>query len=254
MELVEAMHSWCDEADAIALRHAGLAVETDSKVDGTPVTVADRAIERALREAIARHLPNEPVVGEEEGGEPPQQGACWILDPIDGTKNYARGIPVYATLLARMQDGHLTDAMISAPGLDQRWWASENKAFSNGAQIQVSSTKSLADADICTGGLDWGARAHASVDDIVALGRRHRGFGDFWGYMLVAQGSMEAMIEYAPLKIWDLAAPRCILETAGGRVTSLQGEPAPLEGAVVASNGLIHDELMRALTAKTARS
>lgn len=241
------MHAWCDEADTIARQHAALTVATETKADGTPVTIADRAIERAIRAAIERARPSEPVLGEEEGGAVPSSGACWILDPIDGTKNFARGIPVFATLLARWQDGALTDAIVSAPLLGTRWWATGGEAFKDGARIRVSTVAALDAADVCTGGLDWARRAGISVDALLGIGRRHRGFGDFWGHMLVAQGSMEAMIEYAPLALWDIAAPRCILEAAGGRVTDLDGDPALKPGPVIATNGLIHEALIDVL-------
>jgi histidinol-phosphatase len=246
--LLERMHAWCDDADAIALRHAALTVLTETKADGTPVTVADRAIERVLRERIDRDRPGESILGEEEGGALPASGACWILDPIDGTKNFARGIPLYGTLLARWEDGVLTDAIVSAPGLGSRWWATGGAAFKDGARIQVSPVSALADADICTGGLDWAHRAGASIDALLGAGRRHRGFGDFWGHLLVAQGSMEAMIEYAPLALWDIAAPRCILEAAGGRVTDHAGDAAFKPGPVIATNGLLHDAMVAALS------
>lgn len=243
------MHAWCDDADAIARRHAGLAVATESKADGTPVTIADREIERTVRVAIERARPGEPVLGEEEGGALPSSGACWILDPIDGTKNFARGIPVFATLLARWEDGALTDAIVSAPLLGSRWWATAGVAFGNGSQIHVSDVSDLEASDVCTGGLDWARRDGRSVDALIGVGRRHRGFGDFWGYMLVAQGSMEAMVEYAPLALWDIAAPRCILEAAGGRVTDLSGAPELKPGPVVATNGAVHDAMIAALRA-----
>lgn len=241
------MHRWCDDADAIALRHAALVVATETKADGTPVTVADRAIERSLRESIERDRPGEPVLGEEEGGVLPTSGACWILDPIDGTKNFARGIPVYATLLARWEEGVLTDAIVSAPGLGSRWWATGGDAFKDGTPIRVSTVSALEDADLCTGGLDWAINAGASLEFLLRIGRRHRGFGDFWGYLLVAQGSMDAMLEYAPLALWDIAAPRCILEAAGGRVTDHTGDHALKPGPVIASNALLHQTLVAVL-------
>lgn len=249
VELLAVMQAWCDDADAIALRHAALVVATETKADGTPVTVADRAIERLLREAIERDRPGEPVLGEEEGGSLPASGACWILDPIDGTKNFARGIPLYGTLLARWEDGALTDAIASAPGLRSRWWAVAGRAFKDGQEIRVSSASTLADADVCTGGLDWALQAGASVERLLRIGRRHRAFGDFWGHLLVAQGSMDAMIEYAPLALWDIAAPRCILEAAGGRVTDFSGDASFKAGPVIATNGRIHDDMLAVLRA-----
>lgn len=231
------------------MQHFALSVATEQKADGTPVTIADRAIEALLRERIEREFPGDAIVGEEQGSTG-SSTRRWIIDPIDGTKNYARGIPVFATLIALEQDGELVLGMVSAPALGTRWWATRGEgAFCNGAPIRVSTNSSLAAADLCTGGTDWALQtdqAHALLA-VEAKVRRVRGFGDFWGHMLVAQGSMEIMIEFAPLAEWDIAAPRAIVEIAGGRVTSRDGAPAPRGGDVVATNGALHDEVLALL-------
>lgn len=247
MELLKLMQSWSDQADAIALSHFSLEVATETKKDGTPVTIADREIELFLRDSIAKAFPDDVVVGEELGGELPRTGAAWIIDPIDGTKNFARGVPIFATLIARWEDGALTDAIVSAPALGRRWWAAEGTAYASGMPIRTSGVPSVAEADICTGGLqaEWLLdEQRAGLHKVLDKAKRHRGLGDFWGYMLVAQGSVEAMIEFAPLKLWDIAAPRCILQAAGGVVTDFSGDALLKEGPCVASNGLIHKELL----------
>jgi histidinol-phosphatase len=193
-----------DDADAIALgrfRAADLRVET--KPDLTPVSEADRAVENALRARIERERPGEPVFGEEAGGS---DDSGWILDPIDGTRNYTRGIPVWATLIAYAD----RLAVVSAPALGRRWWAERGAgAFANGERIHVSAVDRLEDATLLYGldrpipGAAWSAW-HV------------RGFGDFWAHMLVAEGAAEAAFDAAGLAIWDTAPMKVIVEEAGG--------------------------------------
>ncbi|HEX9774188.1 MAG TPA: inositol monophosphatase family protein [Actinomycetota bacterium] len=241
-------HQWCDETDAIALDYFTAGALTEIKADGTPVTAGDRAVERALRRSIESAFPTDAVLGEEEGlaGRSDRR---WILDPIDGTKNYARGVPVFATLLALQEQEETVVGMVSAPALGTRWWASRGDgAHASGTIVRVSSVASIAESHLITGGVDWaGDRADALVA-LLARAKRHRGFGDFWGHMLVAQGSAEAMIELAPLAVWDIAAPKIIVEEAGGRVSALDGGDAGGGGAVVSSNGAVHDDILAALS------
>jgi histidinol-phosphatase len=197
--------SLADDADAITLarfRAADLGVET--KPDLTPVSEADRAAETALRQRLARERPGEPVLGEEEGGD---DASGWILDPIDGTRNYTRGIPVWATLIA--YDWRV--AVVSAPALGQRWWAERGVGvFANGEPIRVSAIDRLEDATLLYG-LEQPPPARA-------YGAWHlRGFGDFWAHMLVAEGAAEAAVDASGLKIWDWAPMKIIVEEAGGR-------------------------------------
>src|SRR5688500_5611804 len=194
-----------DDADAITLprfRAADLRVET--KPDLTPVSEADRAAETALRERLARERPGEPVLGEEDGGE---DASGWILDPIDGTRNYTRGIPVWATLIAYAD----RVAVVSAPALGRRWWAVRGEgAFADGAPIRVSAIDRIEDATLLYA-LDRPVPSRAW--DAWHL----RGFGDFWAHMLVAEGSAELAVDARGLKIWDTAPLSIILEEAGGR-------------------------------------
>lgn len=235
--------TWVYETDQIARAHEGMT--PDLKEDGTPVTEGDRAVEAALRERIARTFPSDAIVGEEEGGA--EGDRVWIIDPIDGTKNYAAEIPIYATLLALEVAGRAEVAIVSAPALGARWWAVRGGgAFRDGVPIAVSNVSDLAQARLCHGGLDWNP---ARTTALAAATVRARGFGDFYGYCLVAEGAMELMYEPAPLARWDLAAPRLIVEEAGGRVTSADGDPAPHAGSVLASNGLVHAAALKVLAA-----
>jgi histidinol-phosphatase len=197
--------SLADDADAITLarfRAADLGVET--KPDLTPVSEADRAAETALRQRLARERPGEPVLGEEEGGE---DASGWILDPIDGTRNYTRGIPVWATLIAYAW----RVAVVSAPALGRRWWAESGAgAFANGEPMHVSAIDRIEDATLLYG-LEQPPPACAY--DAWHL----RGFGDFWAHMLVAEGAAEAAVDASGLKIWDWAPMKIVVEEAGGR-------------------------------------
>ena len=200
--------SLADDADAIALarfRAHDLRIET--KPDLTPVSEADRAVEAMLRERLAAERPGEPILGEEEGGE---DASGWILDPIDGTRNYTRGIPVWATLIAYAD----RVAVISAPALGRRWWAERGAgAFSNGEPIAVSGVARLEDATVLYG-LERPPPARAY--DAWHL----RGFGDFWAHMLVAEGAADAAFDASGLAIWDWAPLKVIVEEAGGRYES----------------------------------
>jgi histidinol-phosphatase len=243
---------WLEETDRIAMATFGGRVPVEPKADGTPVTAADRAIERALRAAVARDFPRDAVLGEEEGGAVPSRGRRWILDPIDGTRNYARGVPVFGTLVALEDDDGLALGVVSAPALRARWWATRGGgAFRDGAPIRVSAVDRLAEAYLATGGLDpaeAGDRAEALLR-LAGRVARHRGFGDFFGHVLVAQGSVDAMVEAADLALWDVAAPRIVVEEAGGRWTSLAGEAELRPGPAVSSNGLLHRDLLAVLAA-----
>jgi histidinol-phosphatase len=227
-----------DLADAITLERFladDLVVET--KPDLTPVTEADRAVEQAIREHVQRARPGDAIVGEEFGSTA-GAGRRWIVDPIDGTKNYVRGVPVWATLIA-LQD---EVAVVSAPALHRRWWAVRGSgAFANGHPMHVSAVARLADAQLSFAGLeDW--EALGRLDPLLELGRRcwrTRGFGDFWGYMLVAEGAVEIACDPV-VSVWDLAAPQLIVEEAGGRFTDLGGEPRSDGGSGIATNGLLH--------------
>jgi histidinol-phosphatase len=239
-----------DVADAITLprfRASDLVVET--KPDLTPVSEADHAVERAIRERLAAARPGEPVLGEEEGdgGAGPVR---WIVDPIDATKNYVRGIPVYATLIAVERDGDLSAAVVSAPALGRRWWAARGAgAFADdGRRLQVSRVARLADAVFTyTSAPSFAERGLGAAFERLSGGAwAARGYGDFWQYVLLAEGAVDVAVETVA-ELWDLAAPRLIVEEAGGRFTDFAGTETAAGGNCVASNGLLHDEALRLL-------
>jgi histidinol-phosphatase len=230
--------SLADDADALTMqRYRALDLHVESKADLTPVTEADRAVEQALRERIARER-GEAVAGEEYGVA--EADVRWWLDPIDGTKQYARGLPVWATLIALERGGEVVVGVVSAPALGHRWWATRGRgAFLDGLPIHVSAVAELADAYVSTTSLR-GFPQFAELANRVAVARTYT---DFWQYVLVAEGRIEAATDTV-MNPWDVAAPRLIVEEAGGRWTED-------ERLYLATNGLLHDELREALRPRT---
>lgn len=216
-----------------------------AKPDRTPVTEADHAVEAALREELARARPDDGIVGEELGVTGSGQRR-WIVDPIDGTKSFLRGAPPWATLLALEVERVVVLGVVSAPALGRRWWAARGSgAFVNGTVVHVSAVERLDDALLC----------HADVrsyeqhgcgpqfDDLTRRVWDRRGFGDFWGHMLVAEGVADVMVEPV-VEVWDVAALIPIVEEAGGRVTDRQGIARADGGNAVTTNGLLHDAVL----------
>ena len=244
-----------DAADAISLRQFGGPVPAVAKPDGSPVTEADRAIEAVLRRRIGEAYPDHAVFGEEEGGRLTPGVPTWVIDPIDATKNFMRGIPVFASLIALVVDGRPVVGVASAPALGERWEAGEGLgARRNGTPVGVSAVTELEDAQLLHGGLDWWRRDPGLWE---LLGRladrawRTRGFGDFWMHLLVAGGMAECAIE-RDLKPWDIAAVECIVTEAGGRCSRWDGGPATTgDGTLLSSNGLVHDALLAVLAPNT---
>jgi histidinol-phosphatase len=241
--------SLADLADAVTRRYFrrdGLVVET--KPDLSPVSEADREVERVLRAAVEQSRPGDAVVGEEYGttGTGPRR---WVVDPIDGTKSYVRGIPVWATLIALQEDGVTTLGVVSAPALGRRWWAVRGQgAFADGVPIHVSRVADLADAQFSYSSLA-GWEAQGRLDGFLDLTRkcwRTRGLGDFWSHVLVAEGVVDLAAE-PEVSLWDLAALQVIVEEAGGRFTDLAGRATPEGGSAVSSNGLLHDVALELL-------
>ncbi|HET9690118.1 MAG TPA: inositol monophosphatase family protein [Acidimicrobiales bacterium] len=234
-----------------AFRSADLVVET--KPDLTPVTEADRAVEAALRRVLEVERPGDAVVGEEHGttGTGTRR---WIIDPIDGTKNFVRGIPVWATLIALEVDGRVQVGVVSAPALHRRWWAAsghgafaaplEGGAPGEATPCRVSAVADLADAQVSAGSLGgWDEAAGARLDGYLALVRacwRDRSLGDFWSHALVAEGACDIGIDPVA-SLWDMAAVQILVEEAGGRFTDLAGRPTAGGGSGVSTNGLLHD-------------
>jgi histidinol-phosphatase len=237
-----------DAADAVALRHFRSAtLKAEVKADGTVVTEADRAIEAEACRIVAADRPGLGVLGEEYGATRGSAGARLIIDPIDATQNFLRGIPIFATLLAIEEDGEVTAGMVSAPALGMRWSAARGAgAFRNGRRMRVSSIACLAEAQLFHAGL---APMGGRRDAVLALaGRvaRTRGFGDFYQDVLVAEGAGEIAVDFG-IAPWDVAALMIIVEEAGGRATSIGGERTIYAGDFLSSNGLLHDAALAAL-------
>jgi histidinol-phosphatase len=253
---LEVAHAACDVADDIARRHFRRNVVVTAKPDRTFVTDADTAIEREIRARLAAAFPDHGLVGEEYGTEAGEAATRWYIDPIDGTHNFIRGIPLFGTLLAVERDGELQAAVMSAPALRERWWARRGGgAWTRDAWapeprgLRVSEVTSLGDAQVLYGSGHDIERSGRAPGFPALLGAvwRERGFGDFWGYALLADGAAEAMIE-VDLSPWDAAAPLVIIEEAGGRVTDFAGRRAIDTGTFLATNGYLHDEVLRRLT------
>ncbi|HEY3672242.1 MAG TPA: inositol monophosphatase family protein [Acidimicrobiia bacterium] len=252
---LELAHALADAADAVTMarfRAADLVVET--KPDLTPVTEADRAVEELLRGRLAEVRPGDAVLGEEFGTRGAlQEGGVsrrWIIDPIDGTKGYARGIPVWATLIALEIDGDLVAGVVSAPALGSRWsGAAGLGARRDGEAVTVSQVSRIEDAHVAYDSVD--AFESVGLDaEFLALARRcwrARGFGDFWAHMLVADGSIDIAVEVGGLAVWDIAAVKVVVEQAGGRCTDVRGDARIDTGDVISTNGLVHDDVVAAL-------
>lgn len=230
-----------DAADAVALarfRARDLVVET--KPDKTPVTEADRDVEKELRSLLGRERPGDAILGEEEGesGTGPRR---WILDPIDGTRNYSRGIPVWATLIALEEEGRVVLGVVSAPALHRRWWAERGGgAHAGGDQVHVSAVHRAEDAVL----------SFALEQPLPSLATRAwhaRGYGDFWSHMLVAEGAIDGAIDAIGVSVWDLAAVQVIVEEAGGTFTDFAGEHRVDGGSAISSNGHLHQALLDAV-------
>ena len=253
-------HVLADTADAIALtRFKAQDLKVSEKPDSTPVTDADTAVEKALRGTLSRTRPRDAVLGEEFGSTLAAAGPSqrqWVIDPIDGTKNFLRGVPIWATLIALMDGNEPVVGLVSAPALNRRWWAAKNLGAYAGRHqaaataIRVSGVNRLADASFCYSSLDgWeqAGRLEAMLD-IMRKAWRSRAYGDFYGYMLLAEGAVDIMVE-PELSLWDLAALIPIVTEAGGTFTDLTGRPGPGGGSAVATNGKLQDEIINRLSA-----
>lgn len=246
-----------DRADEIALRffrRDGLRVE--EKPDLSPVTEADRTIEEAARDIVRKQHPELSLLGEEMGATAGSDGAPrLIVDPIDGTRNFVRGIPVFATLLALEEGGEIVAAVASAPALRTRWRAARGHgAYEGTRRLRVSGVRDLSGALVFHGSMGQGeAPLPPAARALIARADRTRGFGDFYQHVLVAQGSGELAIDIG-LKPWDVAALLLIVEEAGGRATTLTGERRIDGGSLITSNGLLHQVVLAALRDDPARA
>ncbi len=230
-----------DLADEISLHHFQTSFAVRTKADRTPVSEVDEAIERAIGDRLAKERPDDSIIGEEFGSRG-NSSRRWIIDPIDATKNYIRGIPIFATLIAL--DGVL--GIVTAPALLRRWTAVRGHgAFCNGRAIHVSAVSTLADAHLGYDSVNDFADSRRFLDLVRACGRT-RGFGDFWTHMLVAEGAMDIAVE-PQVSWWDMAAVQIIVEEAGGRFTTLGGEARADGGSGVSTNGRLHQIVLAAL-------
>ena len=241
-------HVLADQADSISLdRFKALDLQVDTKPDLTPVTDADRAVEEQLRITLARARTRDAVLGEEFGvtGHGPRR---WVLDPIDGTKNFVRGVPVWATLIALFDGDEPVVGLVSAPALNRRWWAAKGVGAWTGRRLEsasrctVSKVGDLADASLSYSSLaGWEERGLlGGFLDLTRSVWRTRGYGDFWSYVLLAEGAVDVACE-PEVSVWDLAALDVIVREAGGAFTDLTGVPGPAGGSALATNGLLHD-------------
>lgn len=241
-----------DLADELALGSFRTELAVLEKDDGSFVTEADHAIEGAIRARLADRFPDHGIVGEEYGTEMGSGSARWYLDPIDGTHNFMRGVPLFGTLLAVERDGEIQAGVVSAPALGQRWWASRGAgAWTIGGggrdrrPLRVSSRATLTEAQILFRSVTdmHASRVADGFDSLLPAVWRERGFGDFWGYTLIADGAAEAMME-RDLGPWDLAAPWILVEEAGGRITDFDGVRSFATGEALATNGRLHDAVL----------
>jgi histidinol-phosphatase len=232
--------SLADEADAISLGRFGASdLHVETKPDRTPVTEADRAVEEAIRTRLALERPGDGILGEELG-DTGGGGRRWIVDPIDGTRNYSRGIPVWATLIALEEAGAIVLGVVSAPALHRRWHAERGGgAWVNDDRIRVSAVRQIEDAVLSFA-------LEQPIPALAGYAWHARGYGDFWAHMLVAEGAVDGAFEAVGVKVWDLAAIQPIVEEAGGRFTDAAGTARVDGGTAISSNGHLHDELLAA--------
>jgi histidinol-phosphatase len=247
-------HEACDAADALALAHFRRDLHLERKPDRTFVTVADQGIERDIRGRVEARYPGHGLIGEEYGTAGADAPTRWYVDPIDGTHNFIRGVPLFGTLLAVEHDGEVQAGVVSAPAMRQRWWAARGLGAwhrdigGSERRIRVSRVAAIEEAQLLYGSRtdNVASGLMPGFDALIAAAWRDRGFGDFWGYALLAEGAAEAMIEVG-MKSWDLAAPQIVIEEAGGRVTDVHGERRIDAETFVATNGLLHTEILRRL-------
>jgi histidinol-phosphatase len=251
LELALQMADVADELSMSRYRALDLSIET--KPDFTPVTEADRAVEVALRELLASKRPADGVIGEEFPNTNEAASRTWIIDPIDATKNYVRGVPVWGTLIALAIDGEPVVGVISAPAMGRRWWASpEDGAFTKDVdgsvrKISPSKVQSLSDASFSySDPIGWDLLGKDSLTKITNAVWRTRGYGDFWSHLLVAEGAVDIAIE-PELQNYDMAAFIAVANAAGCKVTGIKGQTAMQAGHAITTNALLHDQVLKLL-------
>lgn len=244
--------SLADAADRITLsRFQAVDLHVESKPDNTPVSDADTAVESMIRDRLAAARPGDCVLGEEEGLIGDDSNRRWILDPVDGTKNFVRGVPVWGTLLGLEIDGEMMVGVVSAPAMSRRWWAARGSgAFTRDATgdtraLRVSSVSTLSDAFLSFASVEGWRTANRLPQflDLAEQVWRSRAYGDFWSHMMVAEGAVDLACE-PEVSLWDLAALQVIVEEAGGRFTDLRGRRGPDGGTIMTTNGHLHDSAL----------
>lgn len=254
-------HVLADAADDITMRRfRALDLSVQSKPDLSPVTDADLATEESLRNVLRRARPRDAMLGEEYGRSGVGQ-RCWVIDPIDGTANFVRGVPVWATLIGLMADGDVVVGVVSAPALGRRWWGAKDggawtgRSLTKASACRVSEVTRLEDASLSYSDLaSWGQAGR--LDQFVRLARsvwRSRAYGDFWSHVLVAEGAVDISAE-AEVSLWDLAAIQVIVQEAGGQFTDLAGNLTPDGGSVLCTNGQFHDYVLEMLAKRPDRA
>jgi len=247
-------HVLADAADDITMRRfKAQDLRVEAKPDLTPVSDAYLAVEESLRNVLGRARPRDAMLGEESGHTGSSQ-RCWIIDPIDGTKNFVRGVPVWATLIGLMDEDEGVVGVVSAPALGRRWWAARDggawtgRSLTKATACRVSAVASLSDASLSYSGLaTW--ESGGRLTEFLGLTRkvwRTRAYGDFWSHVLVAEGAVDIGAEVG-VSLWDLAALQVIVEEAGGAFTDLLGRPRPDGGTALSTNGLLHSEVLSLL-------
>lgn len=253
-------HVLADAADDITMRRFRAAdLRVESKPDLTPVSDADVAVEESLRNVLSRSRPRDAMLGEELGHTGSSQ-RCWVIDPIDGTHNFVRGVPVWATLIGLMDEHEVIVGVVSAPALGRRWWAARDggawsgRSLTKASACRVSQVANLSDASMSYSGIDsW--EQDGLLAEFIGLTRkvwRTRAYGDFWSHMLVAEGAVDISAE-TDVSLWDLAALQIVISEAGGMFSDLAGVPRPDGGSAVCTNGLLHTEVLSLLATPDRR-
>ena len=251
-EELELVHTLADIADKISMdRFLALDLKVETKPDLSPVSDADKSVELALRAAIAAKFPSDSVIGEEFENTQGSSTRAWVIDPIDGTANFVRGVPVWCTLISLMENGISVVGMVSAPALNRRWYAAEGSgAFnqfgrSEPRKISVSKVSKIEDASLSYSSFhSW--KDGGKFSDLAKRFWRTRAYGDFWSHMLVAEGALEVAAE-PELQLFDMAALEIVVKEAGGRFTGVNGIDGSHQGNAVSSNGLLHNEVIAAI-------
>ena len=243
-----------DQADIITMnRFRALDLRVDAKPDSTPVTEADQAVEQYIRDELAISMPGDGVIGEEQTDTGTEANRQWIIDPIDGTKNYVRGVPVWATLIALSVNNELKLGVVSAPALGRRWWAvSGGGAFTKDVDgtvrpIHVSDVRELADASLSYSDAVGWTEYESALSDLQATTWRSRAYGDFWSHVMVAEGVVDIAVE-PELSVWDMAAFIAIVREAGGTVTGLDGSDALTHKSAVTTNSVLHADVLKVVS------